>query len=109
MKILIEMSAKLKNILNLEREPVGVKFIKDSDKAIFKNDYDGNTKTRYCQALMRAGNGESIMITSENISCPASAAAFGLKPLPVEYMTYKNKFLILLKYKFNKYSICLIC
>lgn len=82
MKNLIEMSAKLKNILNLEREPVGVKFIKDSDKAIFKNDYDGNTKTRYCQALMRAGNGESIMITSENISCPASAAAFGLKPLP---------------------------
>lgn len=81
MKNSIEMSAKLKSILGLEREPVGVKFIKDSDKAIIKNDYDSNTKTRYCQALMRAGNGESIMITSENISCPASAAAFGLKPL----------------------------
>lgn len=77
-----EMSAKLKSILNLEREPVGVKFIKDSDKTAVNKDYDSTTKTRYCQALMRAGSGERIRITSDNISCPASAAAFGLKPLP---------------------------
>ena len=77
----MEMSVKLKKILNLEREPVGVKFLKESEKELLKDEYDGITKTRYCQALMRAGNGEKIMITGENISCPASAAAFGLKPL----------------------------
>lgn len=26
--------------------------------------------------------GKKVLITAENISCPASAAAFGLKPLP---------------------------
>ena len=82
MNQLKDMSTKLKEILNLEREPVGVKFLKDTEKTAIKNEYDRNTKTRYCQALMRAGNGENIIITSDNISCPASAAAFGLKPLP---------------------------
>jgi uncharacterized protein (DUF169 family) len=76
-----EMAAGLKNILNLEREPVGVKFLKENDRRSLKDTYDGETKTRYCQALMRAGNGKKIMVTGENISCPASAAAFGLKPL----------------------------
>ncbi|PRR72558.1 hypothetical protein MHFGQ_24350 [Moorella humiferrea] len=76
-----ELASKMKEILNLKREPVGVKFIKDTDKQVLKDQYDGETKTRYCQALMRAGNGEKILITAENISCPASAAAFGLKPL----------------------------
>lgn len=75
-------SLKLKEILKLEREPVGVKFIKDLESINLKEEYDGKTKTRYCQALMRAGSGERILITSDNISCPASAAAFGLKPLP---------------------------
>ncbi|MFZ5975972.1 MAG: DUF169 domain-containing protein [Bacillota bacterium] len=77
-----ELSEKLTNILNLERKPVGVKFIRDLDETVTVGAYDDKTKTRYCQALMRAGNGENIIITGENISCPASAAAFGLKPLP---------------------------
>ncbi len=77
-----ELSKKLKDILNLDREPVGVKFLSESEMQGLKDKYDGETKTRYCQALMRAGNGEKIVITKENISCPASAAAFGLKPLP---------------------------
>lgn len=77
-----ELSKKLKDILNLNREPVGVKFLSENEMQGLKDKYDDNTKTRYCQALMRAGNGEKIIITKENISCPASAAAFGLKPLP---------------------------
>lgn len=77
-----ELSAALMNILNLNREPVGVKFLSEGEIAVLKDKYDSETKTRYCQALMRAGNGEKIMITKDNISCPASAAAFGLKPLP---------------------------
>ena len=82
MNIMIEMNTKIKNILNVEREPVGVKFIKEDELSRLKDQYDSSAKMRYCQALMRAGKGEKIIITAENIACPASAAAFGLKPLP---------------------------
>lgn len=77
-----EIREKLVDILKLEREPVGVKFIKDHEEMDFLDQYEGKTKSRYCQALMRAGKGGKIMLTAENIACPASAAAFGLKPLP---------------------------
>lgn len=82
MNKMIEAANKLKTILHVEREPVGVKFIKKDDLPKLNEHYDSQTKSRYCQALMRAGKGEKIMITAENIACPASAAAFGLKPLP---------------------------
>lgn len=82
MNKMIEVNDKIKSILNLEREPVGVKFIKADALSKLKDQYDSSTKMRYCQALMRAGKGEKIMLTAENIACPASAAAFGLKPLP---------------------------
>lgn len=82
MNKMIEVNTKIKDILNVEREPVGVKFIKEDDLSKLKDQYDSSTKMRYCQALMRAGKGEKIMITADNIACPASAAAFGLKPLP---------------------------
>jgi uncharacterized protein (DUF169 family) len=82
MNKMIEVNNKIKGILNVEREPVGVKFIKEDDLSKLKDQYDSSTKMRYCQALMRAGKCEKIMVTAENIACPASAAAFGLKPLP---------------------------
>lgn len=89
MKQLEELSSTVKDILNLEREPVGVKFVKENDLKTPRDTYDNETKTRYCQALMRASIGDKIMITAENISCPASAAAFGLKPLPEVLSTGK--------------------
>lgn len=79
---MLQLANEIKGILNLNREPVGVKFSKKQDIIGLMDRYDHETKNRYCQALMRAGNGEKIMLTAENISCPASAAAFGLKPLP---------------------------
>ncbi|GAU79914.1 DUF169 domain-containing protein [Fusibacter sp. 3D3] len=79
---MIKVNNTIKDILILERKPVGVKFVKENDLSKLKDRYDSSTKMRYCQALMRAGKGEKIMITSDNIACPASAAAFGLKPLP---------------------------
>lgn len=82
MKKLEEINNTLISILGLERKPVGVKFINEEDEAGLKGIYDKTTKMRYCQALMRAGQGEKIIMTQDNISCPASAAAFGLKPLP---------------------------
>ena len=82
MNKMMEVHNRIKSLLKVEREPVGVKFIKENDLSNLKDQYDSTTKMRYCQALMRAGKGEKIMVTAENIACPASAAAFGLKPLP---------------------------
>lgn len=78
----IEASRKIKKLLNIEREPIGVKFLTKDDLSKLNDQYDSTSKMRYCQALMRAGRGEKIMVTADNIACPASAAAFGLKPLP---------------------------
>ncbi|AFV22439.1 protein of unknown function DUF169 [Methanolobus psychrophilus R15] len=78
-----ETSDILKSVLNLQREPAGIKFLKAGEEATFTEAYDAGTKSRYCQALMRVGKGENVLLTAENISCPASAAAFGLKPLPM--------------------------
>ncbi|MFP4020252.1 MAG: DUF169 domain-containing protein [Halanaerobium sp.] len=82
MKNLADILQKLENILGLKRRAAEVKFIDDNFKEIELGKYDSETKTRYFQALMRSGKGEKIMITENNISCPASAAAFGLKKLP---------------------------
>ena len=37
---------------------------------------------RWCQAMMRARHGETVLLDAEGIACPAAAAAFGFKPLP---------------------------
>ncbi len=37
---------------------------------------------RYCQALMKARDGSSVLLDRTGISCPAAAAAFGFRPLP---------------------------
>ncbi|SKB00661.1 Uncharacterised ArCR, COG2043 [Caloramator quimbayensis] len=57
MNKMIEMNNRIKSILNVKREPVGVKFIKEDDLSKLKEQYDSTTKMRYCQALMRAGKG----------------------------------------------------
>ncbi|MDW7731793.1 MAG: DUF169 domain-containing protein [Methanolobus sp.] len=77
-----EFAKELTDILNLQRAPVGVRFLKAGEGVTFTGAYDAMTKSRYCQGLMTAGKGEKVLITADNITCPASATAFGLKPLP---------------------------
>ena len=67
----------LKNAVGLQFEPVGVKFhvgnlFQSTNRRLF----------RLCQAVMEARHGKTVIITKENISCPAAASALGLKPLP---------------------------
>ena len=38
---------------------------------------------RYCQALMLARRGKEVVLDAEGMACPAAAAAFGLRSLPV--------------------------
>jgi len=71
----------LKEILDLKREPVGIKFIKDINELPFPEEYDQSRKMRYCQSLMLAGQGHKTLLGSNNIACAAAGAAFGLMPL----------------------------
>jgi len=63
--------------VGLNSNPVGVKFF-----AEIPQNYTKAEDHRFCQLIMRARNGESLLLTSEEITCPAAAAALGFKPLP---------------------------
>jgi uncharacterized protein (DUF169 family) len=73
-------AAKLMLIFGLAAPPVGVRFLR-SDQSMPEKTIRLN-RHRYCQALMRARDGESVLLDADGISCPAAAAAFGFRPLP---------------------------
>lgn len=79
------MKTKFKNIaetlkqsIGLEYEPVGVKFYETYSQNRIPNAEDH----RMCQLIMRARKEEYLILTKDEISCPAAAAALGFKPLP---------------------------
>jgi uncharacterized protein (DUF169 family) len=45
---------------------------------------------RYCQALMKARHGDSVLLEPDGLSCPAAAAAFGFRPLPPQLANGKG-------------------
>lgn len=69
---------KMRDILDLSGAPVGVRLLTNGDRP---NDAHVLEQHRYCQALMRARRGESVLLEEEGIACPAAAAAFGFRPL----------------------------
>lgn len=77
------MAQTLKDILGLKREPTAVKLVRDEDELNNLNisGYDTETKCRYCQAVMRASEGEKVLLSASNLACAAAAAAFGVKSL----------------------------
>ncbi len=76
-----EASSEMRSILQLEDPPVGVKLFKPSEN-ISSNIKLIDKKSRYCQFLMRARHGETLLLTPEKLACPAAYAAFGFGPLP---------------------------
>jgi len=69
----------MRSILGLETQPVAVNFYRAQEELPQKPTPE---KLRYCQALMKARQGERVLLTAENLSCPAASAAFGFRPLP---------------------------
>jgi len=67
-------------ILGLSTSPVGVRFLRKG--VAYPDGAKVLKQHRYCQALMKARHGEDVILDSENIACPAAAAAFGFKALP---------------------------
>jgi uncharacterized protein (DUF169 family) len=76
----VDYSIKLANLLGLEFPALGVKFQKPGEAE--SGNWSSEKKLRFCQTLMLARKGEMVKLTADNITCPASASAFGLKPLP---------------------------
>lgn len=66
-----ENARTLKESIGLETYPVGVKFVfDDRDDISDKGErVDGH---RYCQALMRARDGEHVRLDGDGIACPAA-------------------------------------
>lgn len=73
-----EINKILTESVRLTSLPVGVKFY----DTIPNNGIKSAEDHRFCQLIMRARNGEELILTKDEISCPAAAAALGFKPLP---------------------------
>ena len=79
------LSQKLEEILGLDSPPIAVKIVKAEEtlpdvKLVTQH-------SRYCQLLMLSRKGQTLMLTAENIACPAAKAALGLGPLPEKIAT----------------------
>jgi uncharacterized protein (DUF169 family) len=79
------LSQRMEEILSLESSPIAVKMVKTEDP--LPNIKIVPQKSRYCQLLMLARKGQTLMLTAENIACPAAKAALGLGPLPEKIST----------------------
>ena len=74
-----DAAVKLKDILCLIREPVAVKFFEDN---VALDGFELPSQRRYCQGLMDASEGKRLLLTADNVSCPAAAWALGFKGPP---------------------------
>jgi len=76
-----EYSEKLRNILNLRREPVAVKLIKEGESYP-----DGTVRLEsqisHCQAVFRASRGECLKMPLEAQSCHVGTAVLGMTSTP---------------------------
>ena len=82
---LMESTKELTDILGLERHPVAVKFVRAGES--IPAGFQAPPGRRYCQVLMEASRGKKVLLTPENIACPASASALGFKLLPEKLET----------------------
>ena len=73
---------RMKAILELDSEPVGVFLLPGAQHLLPFQGFRRVKAHRYCQALMRARRGECVLLDAEGLVCPAAAAAFGFRPLP---------------------------
>jgi uncharacterized protein (DUF169 family) len=80
---------RLVEILGIDTEPVAV-FLLGPESPLPTASFIKITGQRYCQLLMRARHGESVLLVPDELACPAAAAAFGFRPLPEGLATGKG-------------------
>ena len=74
-----EAASVMKEILCLKYEPIAVKFL---EKKTNLDGFEMPSDRRYCQVLMGAREGKKLLLSVDNISCPAAAWALGFKEPP---------------------------
>ena len=74
-----EAASVMKQILGLTYEPIAVKFLTEKTPLA---GFEMPSERRYCQVLMGAREGNKLLLTEDNISCPAAAWALGFKEPP---------------------------
>lgn len=83
-----DLATTMISALGLSCSPVGVRLLSEDD--VVPADVEKLDKHRYCQALMKARRGRTVLLDGEGISCPAAAAAFGFRPLPEQLRNGKG-------------------
>ena len=87
-KIDLEKSGEiLTEILGLKYPPIAVKFF---EKVVALDGFKMPGDRRYCQILMGAREGQKLMLTADNIACPAAAWALGLKEPPLQAFLWRD-------------------
>jgi len=80
----------LRDLLGDGTDPVAVFLLGQShDHGVFAA-FERLHGHRYCQALMKARHGASVLLEPAGLSCPAAAAAFGFRPLPQQLANGKG-------------------
>ncbi|NWG11297.1 DUF169 domain-containing protein [Candidatus Bathyarchaeota archaeon] len=79
------MSQRMEEILGLDTPPLAVKIVKAGETLPCVK--SPPQKSRYCQLLMLARKGQTLMMTAEDLACPAAKAALGFAPLPEKIST----------------------
>ncbi len=74
-----QMAEKLKNLLGLTNEAVGIKLLSDNTAV---SGYDSDKKYTFCQFIMRAREGNKLLATADNIACANGSSALGFMPVP---------------------------
>ena len=71
----------MKEILGMSYEPIAVKFLMEKTPLA---GFEMPSERRYCQVLMGAREGRKLLLTGDNISCPAATWALGFKEPPAK-------------------------
>ena len=74
------ISQKIEQILGLDSPPLAIKIVKIEEP--LPNIRSSPQRSRYCQLLMLARKGQILMLTAEDLACPAAKAALGFAPMP---------------------------
>jgi len=72
-------AALIEKILGMSTSPVGVKFY---EEFVHLEGFELPEKRRYCQVLMEARKGGQLLLTPQNIACPAASWALGFEEPP---------------------------
>ncbi|MCW4003866.1 MAG: DUF169 domain-containing protein [Candidatus Bathyarchaeota archaeon] len=79
------LSQKIEKILGLGSPPLAIKIIKTEDP--LPNIRLPTQNSRYCQFLMLARKGQTLILNAEKLACPAAKAALGLGSLAEKIST----------------------